>query len=393
MAHERTIALAQLQTKTENPFVQHEAEALLAEPVRLVTQLDLSSLTARRRELNSDNAQLPRNTSARTARGQRGSRPAEIRKSRMKGRPTRQDPDSTPAANTRAAQVAGEDRENYPKGRSAAEPAALAQAPQQQEVTAINIIPSTSGGINEAGSPPHPSATMPAEQRQQPKLENANQASIQLVATADELENESNHTRSPEPSGVEFRVAVPETESTSSPSETTAGTTRVRFNASAKNNGLEYDPARHQLKELIRSTLTDSNKNSSNVTVNESWPSKLSVPFIETEQDQLSSDGMIFIILYIYERDQWTVNKVLLINPFDPSLLKRTVWRYKRREIFLYNMKMRTVSVSSSFRAATTDESNALLLILRQTRMQINLRQVIEPSSANIQRFKRIRQG
>ncbi|KAK2768209.1 hypothetical protein FQN54_000061 [Arachnomyces sp. PD_36] len=85
---------------------------------------------------------------------------------------------------------------------------------------------------------------MPAEQRQQPEPEDANQASTQLAATADELENESNLTRPPrEPSGIEPRVA-----SSWDPNRHGHRLKRQRapsefgLDASAKNNRPEYDP-------------------------------------------------------------------------------------------------------------------------------------------------------
>ena len=68
------------------------------------------------------------------------------------------------------------------------------------------------------------------------------------------------------------------------------------------------------------------------------------------------------------------VVNVPAIDSFELLLLERLVWGYGRQETFLYDMKIQTVSVPSSFRAMTADWVNALLLILRKTRGQIDTR-------------------
>lgn len=69
---------------------------------------------------------------------------------------------------------------------------------------------------------------------------------------------------------------------------------------------------------------------------------------------------------------------VLHISRSRTSELQRTVQGYKQRDMILYDMNMRTVSVASSFRAATADGANALLLIPRAKKEQMG-RRLIEP--------------
>jgi hypothetical protein len=332
VAQERAMALARLQTGAEDHPFEPETEVLPAAASRRLTQFDLPGLLASWRDpgdqSDSGNEQRTPNTGRRTAR-KKQPRPAGIRKSRMKGRPTRQaanheagrvaaiydhlgweleGADSTDAGNTLTAQADAVQKEIGE--RSVAEPAAPAQSPQQQE-----------------------------------------------AATADAA--------------------------------------RVRFDASAENDGLGYNPAaQYNPKGLTRSTLTDPGGDSTTVAADGPWPSQLSAPSIRTEKGQASGDGTIPITFLIYERDGWKPDKVLQVNPSDPTSLERAVWGYKRRDFFVYDVKMRTVSVPSSFRAATADGTNALLLISRNTRQQMDVRQPIEPpTNVGGQQSKRRRIG
>ena len=70
----------------------------------------------------------------------------------------------------------------------------------------------------------------------------------------------------------------------------------------------------------------------------------------------------ILITFYIYKQGQWDVADALQVERSRTSDLQRAVRRYKQRDMVLYDMKMRTVSVASSFRAATADGANALFV-------------------------------
>ena len=146
----------------------------------------------------------------------------------------------------------------------------------------------------------------------------------------------------------------------------------------------------YNFRELAQSTLTDPDRDSTNVAANQPWPSEFSHPLVEIEPGQSSNDIMIPITFYIYERSEWKVASVLSVDPSDPSSLERMVRGYKRQEMFVYDKDMQTVSVSSSFQAATADWANALLLIPRTTREQMDKRQPIEPPSIS-GRSKRVR--
>ncbi|PGG99690.1 hypothetical protein AJ80_09304 [Polytolypa hystricis UAMH7299] len=359
----RAMAPAQSQTRPESS-VQPEADALFIQAPRPVTQLDLSALVERWREMDSDNPQSLDKTPERTTQRQRRPGLTRIRKSHMKGRPTRQaanheagrlaavadhlgldleDPGS--AANPQAAQPRGEGQENR------------AEAPAQEGAGGRLVVEAT-----------------PLSMVHRPQ----DMAAIQPASDAGDGGGTSG--------GTDETVA--RAEPTLSLPETTASTTRVQFDTSA--DKLEYDPTRYRLTKLTRSTLTD--PGSTGVAADETLRSQLSVPSIEPERAQASRDGMISITMYFYERDRWKVDKVLSVNPSDPSSLERTVWGYRRRNILVYDAKMRTVGVPSSFQAATADGTNMLLLIPRQVKEQIDPSVVIRPPSpAGGPRSKRMR--
>jgi hypothetical protein len=69
----------------------------------------------------------------------------------------------------------------------------------------------------------------------------------------------------------------------------------------------------------------------------------------------------------------------LSVDPSRPSVLEGVLRGYKRRKMFICNMKMQSVSVSSSFRAATADGANTLLLIPKETKEQMSKEHPIEP--------------
>ncbi|KAH8430537.1 uncharacterized protein LDX57_008201 [Aspergillus melleus] len=100
---------------------------------------------------------------------------------------------------------------------------------------------------------------------------------------------------------------------------------------------------------------------------------------VEAEAGQPPGDGRVNITFYLYENEQWTIVNVVRVNPSQPSELVRTVREYKRHGMILHDMKMRTVSISSSFTAATADGANVLLLIPRKTKQRMGRRRRIEP--------------
>ncbi|EGE85748.1 hypothetical protein BDDG_08693 [Blastomyces dermatitidis ATCC 18188] len=94
-----------------------------------------------------------------------------------------------------------------------------------------------------------------------------------------------------------------------------------------------------------------------------SWPSQLEVPSRKAEQGRAAADDMTTITFYVYEWNEWKVDRVIAVDPSDCSLVEMAVWKYKRRDMFVYNMKMKTVDVASSFREATAGGNNVLLLV------------------------------
>lgn len=217
--------------------------------------------------------------------------------------------------------------------------------------------------------------------KNRPTLRDANRAGTRDAAINNALEDESTA-----PLAIERRVATPLVSSTPATAEGPAEHPGVQFDNSSKDVdsatgiGLQPRPAtQYDFRGLARGTPTDPGGNSSNVAAGEPWPPGLSLPSAGTESQQAPNDGTIAITFYIYERDQWQVAHVLAVDPSEPSALQRTVWRYKRQGMFLYNMKMQTVAVSSSFRAATAAGANALLLIPREIKEQMDRKQSIKP--------------
>jgi len=90
----------------------------------------------------------------------------------------------------------------------------------------------------------------------------------------------------------------------------------------------------YHFRDPARSTLTDPGGDGANVAANEPWPSVLSLPSLETELRQASSDGSIPLTFYIYERDQWKVANVLSVDPSEPSSLEKTVWVQATGNVF-----------------------------------------------------------
>lgn len=85
-----------------------------------------------------------------------------------------------------------------------------------------------------------------------------------------------------------------------------------------------------------------------------------------------SYTGKINIVFYVYdEHSQWNVTTIVQVNPADPSStseFRQTVQRYKQQGITLCDIKMRSVSISSSLSAAMADGQNVLLLFPPGTR-------------------------
>ncbi|KAI1934753.1 hypothetical protein LOZ66_005608 [Ophidiomyces ophidiicola] len=158
---------------------------------------------------------------------------------------------------------------------------------------------------------------------------------------------------------------------------------KAEIRAATENTPAAYDPtSRYPFREVPRSALTDPN----NTVAESPWPSQLAVPSRETEQGQAADDDMISITLYVYERNEWKVDRVIAVDPSNQSPFETAVWKYKRRDMFVYDMKMQTVGVASSFRAATADGNNALLLVPRLIRENMDLRQVTRPPETSKRR-------
>ncbi|OAT09418.1 hypothetical protein BDBG_05204 [Blastomyces gilchristii SLH14081] len=160
----------------------------------------------------------------------------------------------------------------------------------------------------------------------------------------------------------------------------TGGGSRVARNIASR-RGLRPRPVtQYNFRELAASSLTDPGGDSTNVADREAWPPTIPLPSIETEPEPARNDGKITITLHVYERKQWRVADVLSIDPSRKDALERIVWGYKRRGMFLYyDMRMRSVSVSSNFRAAMSDGANVLLLIPKEAKAQMDQECPIEP--------------
>jgi hypothetical protein len=368
VTQERTRTLAPLQTEVDNVPLLRETETRLPESSRPVTQYDVASLLAKWRDrgsqMESDDAQLPHDTRGRTAREKRRLKPGGIRKSWIGKRSTRQ------ATNQEGGRVAAihdqlgwdlGDPEGTVEETSVAEPIAPVQPPQRymdcasadtnpaamplthpdtvsgppEPVAVADVFPSASGdgngrgfggGVPQAASPPLPSAIVPAERMRQQKARrdriqkppkakarprDAMRAADRLAAIDDELENESNVTRSAEPSAVEPGAAAPETEPTQSQSEMIAGTTQVRFDDSTENDELERDPAGSApgrqgsgnvaTRELRARPVTHYDFKA--LAGSKSRPSAISPRSGGMEGEQGPSGDRISITFYIYERD------------------------------------------------------------------------------------------
>ncbi|QSS66003.1 hypothetical protein I7I51_06854 [Histoplasma capsulatum] len=227
-----------------------------------------------------------------------------------------------------------------------------------------------------------------SQKKDKPTRQNADRAANRVAPIANELESGSNAEQlghvdglqSPEPPPVEHGAAAPAVKSTRP--ETRVEADRVRFDVPAENDELDRGPrpiTHFNFRELDGLSLTDPGGDRTNVADREPWPPTVPLPTIGTEPERASSDGKVSITFHVYERNRWRVADVLTVHPSEPSVLERTVWGYKRRRMVVYDMHMRAVSVSSSFRAATSDGANALLLIPRETKAQMDQARPIEP--------------
>ncbi|OJD10584.1 hypothetical protein AJ78_08444 [Emergomyces pasteurianus Ep9510] len=113
------------------------------------------------------------------------------------------------------------------------------------------------------------------------------------------------------------------------------------------------------------------------------------LPSIGAESEPALGSHNISITFHIYERNQWKVTNVLSVDPSNSSVLERAVQGYRRQGMLVYDMRMRAVSVSSSFRAATSDGANALLLIPKA--VKTNGRPIEPPHAATRLRKRRNR--
>ena len=152
--------------------------------------------------------------------------------------------------------------------------------------------------------------------------------------------------------------------------EATTGSRHVRFDSSANNDSPRIEEGastatsgdcqprpttRYNSRRLAHNTPTDAG----------------------SELGQGS--GKVLITFYIYKQNQWDVADVLQVDRSTTSDLQRAVRRYKQRDMVLYDTKMRTISVASSFRAATADGANALLLIPRKEKERMGQRPIEPP--------------
>ena len=160
------MSLVQCQIEAENVPSPSDGHNSHAEPSRPVTQINVSSLIAkwrqRRSQPESGQAQSLRNPHQDLTRGRRQSRPAGIRKSRMKERLTEQ------AANREGARIAAIHDD---LGWALNDPHSTLIAHAESSSAAANIHASgdnnASGVANEAPSHACPSATASAERQQQ----------------------------------------------------------------------------------------------------------------------------------------------------------------------------------------------------------------------------------
>ncbi|KAK2804722.1 hypothetical protein FQN50_006460 [Emmonsiellopsis sp. PD_5] len=128
----------------------------------------------------------------------------------------------------------------------------------------------------------------------------------------------------------------------------------------------------YNFRELAESSLTDPGRDCTNVTDREAWLPTIPLPSIETEPEPACNNGKVTITLHIYKQKQWRVADILSINPSRKDALEKIVWGYKQWGMFVYDMCMQLVSVSSSFQAATLDGANVLLLITKEAKMQMD---------------------
>ncbi|OJD24741.1 hypothetical protein ACJ73_03896 [Blastomyces percursus] len=352
VAQERATALAQLQNQIGgrvdeqgSDSTQREAGAPIDGASRPVTHLDLPSLIAAWRERGTH----------------RRDKPAGIRKSWMKDKEAgkaanRAGRKPSPSTNISETHVTGPDQSGNSAERQ------VADVPVQEVPTEGNT---SAGPFSRLRDVEHEAVQGPSEEAATtvfpPALGDGDQGRAGgSVVEAERVESESNadHPGPVEPTRPEARAEA----------------AHIRFNLSAENK--EYN-----FKELNRSTLTDPGGDPTNVADSEPWPPAVPLPSIRANPEPVSSDGKVSITFHIYERSQWRVADVLSVDPSAPSGLQTTVWRYKRREIFVYDMRLRMVSVSSSFRAATSDGANVLLLNPKEAKAQMDPARLIEPPS------------
>ncbi|EEQ91506.2 uncharacterized protein BDCG_06626 [Blastomyces dermatitidis ER-3] len=228
-------------------------------------------------------------------------------------------------------------------------------------------------------------------QRAKPTRRDVDRVANRVDAISDELESRSDakaaapaveltrlETRE-KGAHVRFDVGAADAELDQSDGRTGGGSRVARNIASRR--GLRPRPVtQYNFRELAASSLTDPGGDSTNVADREAWPPTIPLPSIETEPEPARNDGKITITLHVYERKQWRVADVLSIDPSRKDALERIVWGYKRRGMFLYyDMRMRSVSVSSNFRAAMSDGANVLLLIPKEAKAQMDQECPIEP--------------
>lgn len=296
--------------------------------------------------------------------------------------------------------------------RADAEWNTVQRQPEAAVATSLVPVTSTDGGPSGTMNPenPHSRSVVVREggkvgkgtpklirktRKNKATLRDANRAGTREAAIDTALEDESTVIPSPALT-IERRVAMPSVSPTPATTEGPAERRRVRFDSTPSDidppTSREHPPrpaTQYDFRGLGRGTLTDPGGNSSNVAADQ--PAAWTLTLTGDEPQQAPSDGSIAITFYIYERDQWKVAHVSTVDPSEPSSLEQMVWRYKKQNMFVYNMKMQTVSVASSFLAATADGANALLLIPREIKEQMDGKQPIPPAPVGREQSKRTR--
>ncbi|KAA8652798.1 hypothetical protein EYZ11_011222 [Aspergillus tanneri] len=351
VVRERAGALAQLQSQNQDSRSQPRAEAEPVRAIRPITEFDASSLMATWREpqnqtdINSDSI------------------PPAMPLTEGHMDTTRTGPGSPSEGHThpQALEVIGHEG---PETEAPIPPCGVGEPAIIQMLPEENII---AGNIPSTGA-------VKQRQRQQAKP-----GKIQKTSTAKPTARDSNHaTLRAEAIDIELDETLESSQSaeTTPINEGTARTRQVRFDisheegaghATASGEARSRPVTQWGFRELARNTSVNANEG-------QGTPDKL-----EKEIDTRTRRGKIPITFFLYAQNQWKEAKVFEIEPSKPSSLEHAVRIYQQQGMYVYDMKMRTISAPASFRAATCDGCNALLLISRKTRDKMDERRQIQP--------------